>query len=105
MGAGRYGIFASRAENPFKTLQFILYSNVIFAAFVDFDNISINFKFHNTTWRTTIQISCNKTQLWRNLMIKISQVFACIDAGFLESSQFDISHPTLILEYNRPLHA
>ena len=49
MGAGRYGIFASRAENPFKTLQFILYSNVIFAAFVDFDNISINFKFHNTT--------------------------------------------------------
>ena len=29
MGAGRYGIFASRAGNPFKTLQFILYSNVI----------------------------------------------------------------------------
>ena len=38
-------------------------------------------------------------------MIKISQVFACIDAGFLESSQLDISHPTLILEYKRPLHA
>ena len=38
-------------------------------------------------------------------MIKISQVFACIDAGFLESSQFDISHPTLILEYKRPLQA
>ena len=48
MGAGRYGIFTSRAGNPFKTLRFILY-NVIFAAFVDFDNISINFKFHNTT--------------------------------------------------------
>ena len=40
MGTGRYGIF-SRTGNPFKTLQFILYSNVIFAAFVDFYNISI----------------------------------------------------------------
>ena len=49
MGAGRYGIFASRAGNPFKTLQFILYSKVIFAVLVDFDNISINFKFQNTT--------------------------------------------------------
>ena len=39
MDARRYGIFASRAGNPFKTLQFILYSKVIFAAFVDFDNI------------------------------------------------------------------
>ena len=29
MGAGRYGIFASRAGNPFQTLQFILYSNLI----------------------------------------------------------------------------
>ena len=56
MGAGRYGIFASRAGNPFQTLQFILYSNLIFAAFVDFDNISTNFKFHDTTRRTTIQI-------------------------------------------------
>ena len=56
MGAGRYGIFASRAGNPFQTLQFILYSNLILAAFVDFDNISTNFKFHNTTWRTSIQI-------------------------------------------------
>ena len=56
MGAGRYGIFASRAGNPFQTLQFILYSSLILAAFVDFDNISTNFKFHNTTWRTTIQI-------------------------------------------------
>ena len=56
MGAGRYGIFASRAGNPFQTLQFILYSNLIFAAFVDFDNISTYFKFHDTTWRTTIQI-------------------------------------------------
>ena len=36
---------------------------------------------------------------------QISQVFACIDAGFLESFQFDISHSTLILEYTRPLHA
>ena len=35
MGAGRYGIFASRAGNPFQTLQFILYSNLILAAFVD----------------------------------------------------------------------
>ena len=33
MGAGSYGIFASRAGNPFQTLQFILYSNLIFAAF------------------------------------------------------------------------
>ena len=41
--------FFSRTGNPFKTLQFILYSNVIFTAFVDFDNISTNFKFHNTT--------------------------------------------------------
>ena len=49
MGAGRYGIFASRAGNPFQTLQFILYSNLTFAAFVDFENISANFKFHNTT--------------------------------------------------------
>ena len=49
MGAGRYGIFASRAGNPFQTLQFILYSNLIFAAFVDFGNISTNFKFHDTT--------------------------------------------------------
>ena len=56
MSAGRYGIFASRAGNPFQTLQFILYSSLILAAFVDFDNISTNFKFHNTTWRTTIQI-------------------------------------------------
>ena len=32
-------------------------------------------------------------------------MFACIDAGFLESSQFDISRPTLILEYKRPLQA
>ena len=49
MGTGIYGIFFSRTGNPFKTLQFILYSNVIFAAFVDFDNISTNFKFHNST--------------------------------------------------------
>ena len=49
MGEGRYGIFASRAGNPFQTLQFYLYSNLIFAAFVDFDNILTNFKFHNNT--------------------------------------------------------
>ena len=49
MGAGRYGIFASRAGNPFQTLRFILYSNLIFAAFVDFDNISTNYLKNNDT--------------------------------------------------------
>ena len=44
MDARKYGIFASGVRNPFKTLQFILFSKVISAVLMDFDNISTTFK-------------------------------------------------------------